>query len=330
MPQAVLGLIRPPLLIMVSIFVAIGAVSPGQILPFDQTLISGWVLMAFLVVYGTAVNDISDVEVDRINLPESSDRPLASGLISKRQMWFLAAISAGVAVGIGAFSSLGLLSVILAGLILPMIYSFPPFQLSHRSVGPFLLPLWYVTVPFLIGAVGHQQPIPRTTILLLAGLYVCFIGRIILKDFRDSRGDALYHKQTFYLQYGRTATLLVSGLAWLTGAAILASVNWLLGLTVGVGLPFVFYALFLLNQSNNRKTDRALIWSIARIASATMLVILMIQQTQGEPLLYQAGLVAMIALPFAGMYFSEIRKHTSLAKSLGSADAEPTPRSIHH
>ena len=38
--------------------------------------------------------------------------------------------------------------------------------------------------------------------MLLAGLYVGFIGRILLKDFRDVRGDALFGKRTFLVRHG--------------------------------------------------------------------------------------------------------------------------------
>jgi hypothetical protein len=40
----------------------------------------------------------------------------------------------------------------------------------------------------------------------MGGLYVGFIGRIMLKDFPDVRGDALFGERTFLVRHGWRAT----------------------------------------------------------------------------------------------------------------------------
>lgn len=67
-------------------------------------------------------------------------------------------------------------------------------------------------------------------VLLLArpavgALYLGFIGRILLKDFRDVRGDALFGKRTFLVRHGRRATCAVSAGCLVTGncAVVLAA-----------------------------------------------------------------------------------------------------------
>ena len=55
--------------------------------------------------------------------------------------------------------------------------------------------------------------------MLLAGLYVGFIGRILLKDFRDVRGDALFGKRTFLVRHGRRTTCRLSAVLWTAGTA---------------------------------------------------------------------------------------------------------------
>jgi 4-hydroxybenzoate polyprenyltransferase len=52
-----------------------------------------------------------------------------------------------------------------------------------------------------------------------------FIGRIILKDFRDRKGDAKYHKPTFLLRFGKNATCLFSLACILAGGAVLMALT---------------------------------------------------------------------------------------------------------
>ena len=69
-----------------------------------------------------------------------------------------------------------------------------------------LLPLGYVAIPYLVGVLTVQPSVDGRQLALLGGLYVAFIGRIMLKDFRDVRGDELFGKRTFLLRHGHVAT----------------------------------------------------------------------------------------------------------------------------
>ena len=57
----------------------------------------------------------------------------------------------------------------------------------------------------------------------MVALYLLFVGRIILKDFRDREGDAAYGKPTFLLKYGKAATCLASFVAHSVGDVVLIS-----------------------------------------------------------------------------------------------------------
>ena len=48
-----------------------------------------------------------------------------------------------------------------------------------------------------------------------------FVARIVLKDFRDREGDALYGKPTLLLRFGKDATCAVSLAALLAGNCLL-------------------------------------------------------------------------------------------------------------
>lgn len=48
-----------------------------------------------------------------------------------------------------------------------------------------------------------------------------FVGRLLLKDFRDEHGDRFFGKRTFLVRHGRRITCRVSACAWIAGVVIL-------------------------------------------------------------------------------------------------------------
>ena len=72
-----------------------------------------------------------------------------------------------------------------------------------------MLPLGYVAVPFLIGSFSAGGGVDRHGFVLLTALYLGFMGRLVLKDFRDQYGDALYGKRTMLVRCGRARTCRV-------------------------------------------------------------------------------------------------------------------------
>ena len=58
---------------------------------------------------------------------------------------------------------------------------------STRGMVAALLPAAYVAVPYLVGIFSVRASLRAVELVLLGGLYVGFVGRILLKDFRDVR-----------------------------------------------------------------------------------------------------------------------------------------------
>ena len=86
-------------------------------------------------------------------------------------------------------------------------YSLRPVRLSYRTyLAPLALAVAYVAVPYLLGAVATGRGLTPATPSLVGALYVLFVARIVLKDFRDREGDALYGKPTLLLRFGKDAT----------------------------------------------------------------------------------------------------------------------------
>ena len=66
----------------------------------------------------------------------------------------------------------------------------------------------------------------------IAGLFMLFMGRLFLKDFRDEKGDRATGKRTFLVRHGSKATLIISGGLMAIGVAamLFASRHFQIGL----------------------------------------------------------------------------------------------------
>jgi 4-hydroxybenzoate polyprenyltransferase len=142
----------------------------------------------------SVLNDITDIEVDRINHPE---RPLASGKVAVNAAWLVVGTCfAGVVVCGLAVAALPVSFVALAGhLLLSIAYSFPGVRLGrHWLFGPLALAgatccgivfVLSCTALFQSGGAGQQA-----SVLIAAVCLMCHLLVIPLKDLKDVRGDA--------------------------------------------------------------------------------------------------------------------------------------------
>ena len=139
-----------------------------------------------------------------------------------------------------------------------------------------MLPGCYVTVPFLVGFTAARGPFDATVALTLGGLYLGLIGRLLLKDFRDVRGDALFGKRTFLVRRGRAWTCAVSALAWTAGTVLLALA--VPGVAFGVttaGLTVATLALLsVLAHDGGPRRDERLIAALAILGRGLLLNLL--------------------------------------------------------
>jgi len=270
-------LLRPALLIPLAMFAALGAAAAGHPEELSPLLRALLVVAGFLVA-AVAVNDLSDEAVDRINLPDDTRRPLISGAGTRPQMLAAAVLGAGLALGAAAMIGPACLALVVAGLVLATVYSLAPFRLAKRGVvAPLLLPLGFVGVPFGCGLLAAGAPVHGWQLGLLGGLYLGFVGRILLKDFRDVRGDALLGKRTFLVRRGRAATCALSAACWLAGSLALLAVPGLRPDVVVGYLTLTGLALVLLRRlagSTAPRSDEALILAIATVGRGLVLLLL--------------------------------------------------------
>lgn len=235
-------MLRPPVAVVVLLFAALGmaqAEHPEEVVPLCTTVL---LVLAGWLVNATVLNDLSDEAIDRVNLARSRGRPLVAGVVTRRQLLAFGLVAGGAALVLAALVSRPLAVVVAGGLVFNALYSLRPVRLAERGVvAPLVLPLGLVAVPYLVGVLSVTSAPSRHDLALLPGLYLAFIGRIVLKDFRDAHGDAMFGKWTFLLRHGRRVTCAFSAACWVGGVAALVAA--LPGLTVGLVMVFTAYVV---------------------------------------------------------------------------------------
>ncbi|MGH3375488.1 MAG: UbiA family prenyltransferase [Actinoallomurus sp.] len=212
---------RPAVVMLLGMYAAVGLAQAGH---GEDRLLLARVLavVAGFLVFSVTCNDLADEAIDRINLPGDARRPLVTGAAGRRDLVVTGVFAAVAALAVSATLHWPAVVVTATGLALSAGYSLRPVRLADRgAVASLMLPACYVAVPYLLGVLGARGSVRAGDLLLLAGLYANFIGRILLKDFRDVRGDAMFGKRTFLVRHGRRWTCAFSACCWAAGAVLL-------------------------------------------------------------------------------------------------------------
>ena len=277
----------------------------GQLREFRWQYIVGILALCGSYVVATCLNDVFDLDVDRINHPDARDRPLVSGEATPRQLIVVALVAAAVALVAGATVGAAGAVLVAVSLLLNVAYSVPPIRLCARALAaPVVLAFAYVVLPYGIGLAAAGVAPDVLDARVTACFVVLFIGRMLLKDFRDQRGDAAFGKHTFLLAYGKGKTLALTLGCIVAGDALLLTVlpsSPLLILAVESYFLAIAFQLYRLWLAGDPTAERLAIALGARMGNAVVLTLL------GFLLLRSAGAVggeqAMFVVVFAGMFW---------------------------
>lgn len=255
-------LLRYRVAAMIVLFMLLGAAWQQ-----DSTMI-GWsvILMVLALassyVSATSVNDIADREIDAINHPGDQSRPLVVGAARTADLWRVFGMASVLAVSLSLAVDPTATGIMALSLVIGALYSLPPVKLSYRTfLAPLTLALAYVGIPYWAGVVVTEEMLQTSDLPLIAALYLLFVGRIVLKDFRDREGDAAYGKPTFLLKYGKQATCLASFGAVCAGDGLLilalADRLWLAALLqpYAVSVMVMLYRLYLVESRRDEQVS---------------------------------------------------------------------------
>ena len=167
-------------------------------------LVSGALLAILLNAASNSLNQIYDLEGDRINKPA---RPLPRGALTVREAWWFALACGAGALGLAGALSWQCFLVVLLGAIAAWAYSAPPFRtkrhwlLSNLTIATargllLIVAGWAVTGDVFVGPVWWEP-------WLVGGLFGLFLlGAASTKDFSDMLGDRAMGCVTLPIRFG--------------------------------------------------------------------------------------------------------------------------------
>jgi 4-hydroxybenzoate polyprenyltransferase len=240
-----------------------------------------WASISLLSSYvaATTVNDIADKNIDKINHPKNKERPLISGEATEKDLYYVHILAVTIVITFALLIGIQAFMILLLSLIINYIYSLSPFKISYRTyLAPLILSFAYVFIPYYLGVVVGNFTIQGQELFFIFGLLFLFFGRIILKDFRDRKGDAMYGKPTFLLKYGKNATCLLSFVS-----IILGNIFIFLGLPIKNLIIFsilevyfitIYFMIYKLSKVNDHNDEQVAIGIGAKMGNGLLLTIL--------------------------------------------------------
>ncbi|WEU40003.1 MAG: geranylgeranylglycerol-phosphate geranylgeranyltransferase [Candidatus Odinarchaeum yellowstonii] len=251
--KAIIEIMRPSNVIFGSITTTISVLTVNEILRVDLGIsLSSFSLATFIAlsyftyfsiaIAGNIVNDIFDIEVDRVNRP---DRPLPSGRIKVNEakmltviFWVTGVILAFLTNMLGgviaiAFSIIGLLYAA-KGKVMGLIGNFMvSFSFSFGLLYGALI-VYYQ----LLGLVG----VPPIIWLYFITAFMVLQGREIIKGIEDIEGDAVRGVQTIARKYGVKKAAKISQIFNIVGMISFTSAL-ILSITGITSLPKIFFSI---------------------------------------------------------------------------------------
>jgi geranylgeranylglycerol-phosphate geranylgeranyltransferase len=234
--KGALDVIRPVNCAMIGFAVVVGAfVSKPASIP-DTQLALGFLTGFFTCAYSMAINDIYDVEVDRVNRP---DRPIPSGRISVggAKRLSLLALAAGMACALLSLNPLGLV-IAVAYAFLSWVYS---SKAKKTGLAGNLIVASSLAIPFVYGGAVVGGSITGSLLLMMAlTAFFSGVGREVVKGMADVEGDAKRDVNTIARSRGLAAASGVGALFFL-----LAVVTSWVPLATGLASPFYTFGVVL-------------------------------------------------------------------------------------
>ena len=271
------AMLRPPVLLLLVLYAACGLAVAGS--ASSWALVRAVLVLLPFLVWSAVVNDLADARIDAVNLPDDARRVLAGGRAHRGQLRAVAAVALAATLAAAAWLGPVALLVAAAGVAVSTAYSVGPVRLAERgAVASLSLPALYVAVPYLLGALAGRGEVRATDLPFLGALYVGFVGRIVLKDFRDVRGDTLFGKRTFLVRHGRVATCRFSAACWVAASALalLLSPHRTVTTAVGtlLGTVAAVHLLRVLAADPGHRREEWVVSALAIVGRGTVLVLL--------------------------------------------------------
>jgi geranylgeranylglycerol-phosphate geranylgeranyltransferase len=188
--------------------------------------------ITFLIAIGMYVlNDLVDADLDRTS---SKNRPIPSGLVSKKQAWSFILLTNSAAVAIMLLHPSDLIRTILIVqmMLIGILYSLPKIALMKRFVLKNLAISIFYMLCIMLGMSSSYginlalgSPIVPVHAMAISGIMI-FVGSIV-NDLGDTKGDRAAGRHTIPIVLGDKNTIKMLALLLL----IMPAVSWILGIS---------------------------------------------------------------------------------------------------
>ena len=194
----------PPALGMISGGITAYGARPAETFSWMILLkiLMGALLAASLNAASNGINQIFDLEIDRINKP---DRELPSGRMTVREAWAVSAFCYVLTLVLALLIGRECFAIVLAGALMTYVYSAPPFRTKRWGIAANLT----IALPrgVLLKAAGWScvktvRNLEPWYIGMIFGSFL--LGAATTKDFSDMEGDRAQGCLTLPLRYGVT------------------------------------------------------------------------------------------------------------------------------
>ena len=260
-----IGILRPINDIMGSLTVIIGILNTRTGIGFERIIINiilGALTYFFLAGSGMVINDIYDIEIDKINRPE---RPIPRGAITLSQAKYLFAgtLVLGITISIihSIIFNLQFLNVIIATFFGFMGWVYAKWGKKSGFFGNIIVSFSF-SIGFVYGAILNSTLIPIYIYFFFFNSFFLLLSREVIKGCEDIEGDKTLGVNTLAIKIGLKRTpyfsMTFAFLAMLF--FILAAFTELLNriafsISMIFGILVVFYAAILMINKNLDKKD---------------------------------------------------------------------------
>lgn len=258
-------ILRPINCLMGSLTIIIGLLNTKIGIPFEQlviNLIFGVITYFFLAGSGMVINDIYDIEIDKINRPT---RPIPRGAISLRQakllytLYFLTGISLSIINSI--IFNLGMLNILIAILFGFIGWIYAKWGKKSGFLGNVIVSISF-SIGMLYGAILNNSVIPNYIYFFFLTSFSLLLSREIIKGCEDIEGDKTEGVRTLAIRLGiKKSTYFSIIFSWTAIIffilpVITPIINPLLFLIFMIfGLTVVFYAIIIMLKKTLEQRD---------------------------------------------------------------------------
>jgi geranylgeranylglycerol-phosphate geranylgeranyltransferase len=167
-----------------------------------MNIVLGVLTYYFLAGSGMIINDIYDVEIDRINRPK---RPIPSGSVSLKQAKILFLLTYGIGVAIAIFHSLvfnlGFFNVILAIFFGFIGWLYAKYGKKSGFPGNIIVSVSF-SIGLIYGAVLNSSILPMYIYFFFLTSFFLLLSREIIKGCEDIEGDKKEGVKTLAIKLG--------------------------------------------------------------------------------------------------------------------------------